>query len=82
MAFKPVMSRPQLDWLLAHFKKHASISAQEASSMFRIRSLSRRINDLEELGHRFAREKKFDTTGQMYVRYHYLGAKNNQKAAA
>ena len=71
--FTVVMEKPQLSWLLDHFRKHPSISAQEASAMFRIRSLSRRINDLEKKGHRFAREMKRDTTGQRYVRYHYLG---------
>jgi hypothetical protein len=73
LAFRPVMQKPQTDWLLQHFKKAPSISGQEAAAMFRIRSLPRRILDLEERGHRFARELRFDTTGQRYIRYHYLG---------
>ena len=73
MSFAPVMEKPQLNWLLDHFKRHSSISAQEAAAMFRIRSLSRRINDLEARGFRFAREPKTDTTGQRYTRYHFLG---------
>ncbi len=73
MAFRPVMQKPQTDWLLQHFKKTPSISGQEAAAMFRIRSLPRRILDLEASGYRFAREQRFDTTGQRYIRYHFLG---------
>lgn len=73
MGFKPLMKRSQAEWLLDHFRLHSSISGQEAAAMFRIRALPRRIADLEALGHRFRRETKVDTTGQRYVRYHYLG---------
>lgn len=73
MSFRPVMEKPQLNWLLDHFKRHSSISAQEAHAMFRIRSLSRRICDLKKLGYKFVSELRYDTTGQRYVRYHYLG---------
>lgn len=73
MPFRPVMQKPQTDWLLEHFKRNPSISGLEAAAMFRIRSLPRRILDLEKQGHRFARETRFDTTGQRYTRYHYLG---------
>lgn len=52
-----------------------SITAIEASAMYRIRSLSRRINDLEEDGYRFSREPRRDERGQRYTRYHYLGRK-------
>ena len=74
MAFSPLNKKPQTSLLLDHFRKNNSISGIEAQAMFRIRSLSRRINDLEAIGHRFAREQRLDTTGQRYVRYHYLGA--------
>lgn len=76
MAFRPVMQKSQTDWLLQHFTRTPSISGQEAAAMFRIRSLPRRILDLEKKGHRFARETRFDTTGQKYVRYHYLGRRH------
>ena len=81
MAFRPIMQKSQLDWLIQHFKKSPSISGQEASGQFRIRSLPRRILDLEARGYRFARENRVDTTGQRYVRYHYLG-RSALKAAA
>lgn len=66
----------QTQMLLEHFKVKADISAIEAQAMFRIRSLSRRINDLEAQGHRFSRVRRKDTTGQRYVRYYYLGKEN------
>lgn len=65
--------KPHTDHLLEHFRVHPSISALEAGAIYRIRSLSRRINDLEGLGYSFAREKRRDPTGQRYVRYHFLG---------
>lgn len=78
MGFRPVMQKRQTDWLLDHFKRAPSISGQEAAAMFRIRSLPRRILDLEAAGHRFSRETRYDTTGQRYVRYHYLGKKQSR----
>lgn len=80
MAFRPVLGTPQTALLLSHFRTKPSISPIEAAAMFRIRSLSRRINDLEAKGHVFSREQSKDTTGQRYVRYHYLG--QQQPAAA
>ena len=73
MVFKTLMQDTQTNLLLNHFKKRNSISAMEAAGLFRIRSLSRRINDLEAQGHIFSRENAVDTTGQRYVRYHYIG---------
>lgn len=73
MAFATVGPRKQTDMLLDHFKVRPDISALEAQAMFRIRSLSRRINDLERAGHRFSRVRKKDSTGQRYVRYYHLG---------
>lgn len=67
------MQKPQTEWLLQHFKRYPSISGQEAAGQFRIRSLPRRILDLEAKGYRFSRETRYDTTGQRYVRYHFLG---------
>jgi hypothetical protein len=73
MAFKPVLNRPQTDLLLDHFKVKPTITAREAEGAFKIRSLSRRINDLEDAGYTFSRTTEFDTTGQRYVRYHFIG---------
>ena len=73
MAFRPVGPKRQTDLLLDHFRVRPSISALEAQALFRIRSLARRINDLEAQGHKFRRVMRKDTTGQRYVRYYYLG---------
>jgi hypothetical protein len=73
MAYRTVGPQSQTTMLLDHFRVKRDISAQEAHGMFRIRSLSRRINDLEAQGHRFSRVQRTDTTGQRYVRYFYLG---------
>lgn len=73
MSFRPILGTSQNDLLLSHFRTKPSISPIEAAAMFRIRSLPRRILDLEAKGHVFSREQSKDTTGQRYVRYHYLG---------
>lgn len=73
MSFKPLMHLPQTELLLRHFKSHQSISPLEAQSSYRIKSLARRINDLEAKGHVFRREQRHDGAGQRYVRYTYLG---------
>ncbi len=81
MTFRPLMQKTQTGLLLEHFLKASSISAIEAQAMYRIRSLSRRINDLEAAGYRFAREDRRDPTGQRYVRYHFIGKTANRLAA-
>lgn len=63
----------QTSMLLKHFKSVPSISALEAGALFRIRSLSRRINDLEAKGYKFHREMRKDSTGQRYTRYYFRG---------
>lgn len=72
----------QTDVILNHLKIHKSITPMEAHIMFRVRSLSRRINDLEAKGHLFIREWKKDTTGQRYTRYYYLGQAVTTEAVA
>lgn len=73
MANTTVGTKPQHALLLGHFRAVPSISALEAGALYRIRSLSRRINDLEAAGHKFRREMRRDATGQRYVRYFYQG---------
>ncbi len=72
LAFKPLSTKSQKQLLLEHFRKKNSISGIEAAALYRIRSLSRRINDLEADGHLFGRSTEEDPTGQRYTRYHYL----------
>lgn len=56
--------------LLNHLKNIGSISGMEALYLYQIRSLPRRIKDLEEHGYVIRRERKQDNTGRAYVRYH------------
>lgn len=77
MPFKTVERKSQTSLLRDHFKARPndpSISSIEAQSMYRIRSLSRRINDLEEQGLLFHRAHRVDPTGQRYVRYTLIAA--------
>jgi hypothetical protein len=73
MGFRMVGTKPQTSLLLDHFAARPNISDVEARALFRIRALPRRISDLEELGYRFRREWRRDSTGQRYKRYYYLG---------
>lgn len=73
MTFKPILDKPQTSMLLDHFKVKQDISGIEAQALFRIRSLPRRILDLEKHGHRFSKVRQKDSTGQRYTRYYYLG---------
>jgi hypothetical protein len=59
----------QIELLKNHFNAGKSISNYEARDMYRINSLSRRINDLEERGMSINRQRKIDQTGRQYVRY-------------
>lgn len=67
---------PQVKTILTHLEKVGDISGIEASAMYKVRSLPRRITDLKEAGYDITREFKKDATGQRYVRYYY-----NQQAA-
>ena len=59
----------QTDMLIKHFEMAGSITNVEAQAVYKIRSLPRRICDLEEQGYTFLRQWKKDLTGQRYVRY-------------
>ena len=59
----------QVQTLYKHLEKGKSISGYEARDLYRINSLPRRINDLEEKGFKISRSSKTDPTGRRYVRY-------------
>jgi hypothetical protein len=67
---------PQVKTLLNHLQTNGSISQAEASTVYRMRALPRRISDLKEHfkanlpNHSIRREIKKDTTGQRYARYY------------
>ncbi len=79
MAYRTVGAKSQPEILKDHFKTRPSISGLEANALYRIKSLPRRILDLEAQGYEFIKERKTDPTGQRYVRYHFIG-KNLIKA--
>jgi hypothetical protein len=55
--------------LFNHFKTVGSITAVEATDLYRIRSLTRRITNLRRAGNKISSVQKVDALGQRYVRY-------------
>lgn len=64
----------QIEMLIRHFESLDSISPMEAHTIYKIRSLPRRILDLKERGYQFRSEWNTDLTGQRYKRYHLTHA--------
>lgn len=60
---------PQAQRVLGHLKAAGSITNVEANAVHGIRSVSRRITELRDAGHRIDKQQKRDTLGQRYVRY-------------
>lgn len=60
----------QNDKILAHLEKAGSITVREALLEYSIQSLTKRIQELRELGHEIISHVKFHpVTKQKYVRY-------------
>ncbi len=59
----------QVELLQKHFEQDDSISPMEAHTVYKIRSLPRRIMDLKILGYQFDAQWHTDLTGQRYKRY-------------
>ena len=59
----------QLEALQKHFKNRKTITADEAIDKYSIKSLSRRIVDLEEQGMKFDRQRLLSNEGRQYTRY-------------
>ena len=68
---KTVMQSSQETLILNHLKATKSISGVEASAIFKVRSLPRRIATLRERGYRIKSNHCTDSQGQRYVRYTY-----------
>jgi hypothetical protein len=64
------MERPQLALIAKHLLERGDISALEAATSYKVRSLSRRIVDLKKAGYRIRTSRNKDGSGQEYVRYH------------
>ena len=63
------MALSQEEKLLKHFQTVGSITAVEATDLYRIRSLTRRITTLRSAGNQILSVRKKDALGQLYVRY-------------
>jgi hypothetical protein len=59
----------QVELLMKHFENETSITPVEASSVYKIRSLPRRIMDLKKRGYTFEHVWRNDGMGQRYMRY-------------
>ena len=59
----------QVELLIKHFDTVDSISPMEAHTVYKIRSLPRRIMDLKVRGYQFNSNWHTDLTGQRYKRY-------------
>jgi len=64
---------PQDSSLAHHLQKVGSITAVEASTLYKIRSLTSNIWRLRALGMEIMADRRRDITGQRYVRYHLGG---------
>ncbi len=64
----------QRDLLIHHFNTTNTISGVEAASIYKIRSLPRRIMYLKVMGYEFTSEWRKDPTGQRYKRYSLVSA--------
>jgi hypothetical protein len=60
---------PQATKVLSHLQSVGSITNVEANAVHRVRSLSRRITEIQDAGVRIAKTRRRDVTGQVYVRY-------------
>ncbi|AOK28865.1 hypothetical protein AQ611_04910 [Burkholderia singularis] len=60
---------PQAQIVLRHLQSVGSITNVEANAVHRVRSLSRRITEIQDAGYRINKVRRRDCTGQQYVRY-------------
>lgn len=73
---------PQAKTVLKHLRQAGSISQVEAQAMYRVRSLTKRIQELRAEGHAIVSEWKRDPINkQRYVRYHLRQPVASQAAA-
>lgn len=67
------MGQSQINKLLAHFKKAGSITVREAMIEYSIQSLTKRINEMRNMGYNIQSiQRRHPVTKQRYVRYHLL----------
>ncbi|MGY6517448.1 MAG: helix-turn-helix domain-containing protein [Lysobacteraceae bacterium] len=70
---RPLASEPaagtQEDRVLRHLRTVGSLSGREATDLYRIRDLPKRVSVLRQLGHRIDGRMRRDALGQRYMRY-------------
>lgn len=65
------MGNSQITKLISHFKKAKSITVREAMIEYSIQSLTKRIQEMREMGHNIISvQRRHPVTKQRYVRYH------------
>lgn len=70
--WKKVNGMTQHDKIVKHLNKAGSITVREALIEYSIASLTKRVQELRELGHDIVSQPKtHPVTGQRYVRYAY-----------
>jgi hypothetical protein len=60
---------PQAQTVLRHLQSVGSITNVEANAVHKVRSVSRRITEIQDAGIPIAKKRRRDHTGQAYVRY-------------
>ena len=66
---KQITMSPQSAVVLKHLLAQGSITAVEAQAVHRVRSVSRRITEIQDAGFWVDKVQSKDVTGQRYVRY-------------
>lgn len=69
MTVRTFQPASQNGMLLAHLLEGRTITRIQADHLYRIASLTRRIRDLRDAGHKIVATVKIDPTGRSYTEY-------------
>lgn len=61
--------KPQTQMILEHLKQYGHITPVEAGAVYKVRSLSKRISEIKEAGHKVKTQLRADACGQRYAHY-------------
>jgi len=67
--------------ILKHLQDEGTITVVEASAVYKVRSLPRRIADLRENDYLITTSMRKDPTGQRYARYYYQGHADDRQGS-
>jgi ABC-type Fe3+-hydroxamate transport system substrate-binding protein len=62
--------KPQTELVLKHLKTYGHITGVEAAAVYKVRSLTARIGEIRNKGHKVVRVYHKDATGQRYAKYY------------